>query len=168
MSKEGAPPITTLEATPSHPTTDPGVDKNNPSADPDNVSGETVDSPRSKSTDPSFKKDIRFWAIVMALNFTSLLTALEATITSTALPSIIANLGGGDLYIWAVEGYFLAMYVSIFKSGCIITEQKIGPRYSPFRDNLPTSLAVDGPSSSRLLSLYSVVASAEAPETLPC
>ncbi|KAK3385637.1 MFS general substrate transporter-like protein [Podospora didyma] len=34
---------------------------------------------------------------------------MEATITSTALPSIIADLGGGDLYIWAVNGYLLAM-----------------------------------------------------------
>ncbi|OQV03821.1 hypothetical protein CLAIMM_08815 [Cladophialophora immunda] len=64
------------------------------------------------STKPSttgLKKGLRFWMIVVALSFTGLLTALEATITSTALPSIIADLGGGDLYIWAVNGYFLTM-----------------------------------------------------------
>jgi hypothetical protein len=55
------------------------------------------------------RKGLRFWMIVVSLSFTSLLTALEATITSTALPSIIADLGGSDLYIWAVNGYFLAM-----------------------------------------------------------
>ncbi|KEF51599.1 uncharacterized protein A1O9_12234 [Exophiala aquamarina CBS 119918] len=47
--------------------------------------------------------------ILVALSFTSLLTSLEATITSTALPSIVADLGGGDLYVWAANGYFLTM-----------------------------------------------------------
>ncbi|EXJ70351.1 uncharacterized protein A1O5_06419 [Cladophialophora psammophila CBS 110553] len=64
------------------------------------------------STEPAatkLKKGPRFWMILVALSFTSLLNALEATITSTALPSIIADLGGGDLYIWAVNGYFLTM-----------------------------------------------------------
>jgi len=63
----------------------------------------------TKPTTTESRKGLRFWMIVVALSFTSLLTALEATITSTALPSIIADLGGGDLYIWAVNGYFLAM-----------------------------------------------------------
>ena len=63
----------------------------------------------SKPTTTKSRKGLRFWMIVVALSFTSLLTALEATITSTALPSIIADLGGGDLYIWAVNGYFLTM-----------------------------------------------------------
>ncbi|KIW88576.1 uncharacterized protein Z519_10622 [Cladophialophora bantiana CBS 173.52] len=64
------------------------------------------------STEPAateWKKGPRFWMILVALSFTSLLNALEATITSTALPSIIADLGGGDLYVWAVNGYFLTM-----------------------------------------------------------
>ncbi|RYP65609.1 hypothetical protein DL771_008217 [Monosporascus sp. 5C6A] len=54
-------------------------------------------------------RDVRFWIILLSLGLTGLLTALEATITSTALPSIVADLGGGDLYIWALNGYFLAM-----------------------------------------------------------
>ncbi|CAM1501083.1 Fc.00g102450.m01.CDS01 [Cosmosporella sp. VM-42] len=58
---------------------------------------------------PNPKKTIRFWSLMVAISFAGLLTALEATITSTALPSIIADLGGGDLYIWAVNGYLLAM-----------------------------------------------------------
>ena len=58
---------------------------------------------------PSFKRGLRFWTIMVAVGFTGLLTALEATITSTALPTIIANLEGGDAYVWAVNGYLLAM-----------------------------------------------------------
>ncbi|KAL9008122.1 MAG: hypothetical protein Q9180_009537, partial [Flavoplaca navasiana] len=47
---------------------------------------------------PPVKKGIRFWAIILALAVTGLLTALEATITSTALPTIIEALGGASLY----------------------------------------------------------------------
>ncbi|KIW38931.1 uncharacterized protein PV06_08752 [Exophiala oligosperma] len=54
-------------------------------------------------------KSPRFWAILIALGFTGLLTALDATITSTALPSIVEDLGGGDLYIWAIDGYLLTL-----------------------------------------------------------
>ncbi|KAI1126743.1 major facilitator superfamily protein [Nemania abortiva] len=57
----------------------------------------------------TFNRSPRFWAIIVAISFAALLTALEATITSTALPTIVADLGGGDLYIWAVNGYFVSM-----------------------------------------------------------
>lgn len=55
------------------------------------------------------KKSLAFYAIIIALSFTGLLTALEATITSTALPTIIEALGGADLFIWVVNVYFLTM-----------------------------------------------------------
>ncbi|KAK4164417.1 MFS general substrate transporter-like protein [Cladorrhinum sp. PSN259] len=66
--------------------------------------------PNPEPTAPaSFKRGLRFWTIMIAVGFTGLLTALEATITSTALPTIIADLEGGDAYVWAVNGYLLAM-----------------------------------------------------------
>lgn len=87
-----------------------------PSFDKDTVSKEKADTPVSKNTQISTtlttsgsKKGLQFWMILVTLSFTSLLTSLEATITSTALPSIIADLGGGDLYVWAANGYFLTM-----------------------------------------------------------
>ncbi|KAK9440013.1 MFS general substrate transporter-like protein [Metarhizium brunneum] len=64
---------------------------------------------KSAGAAPALNRDLRFWAILLAIAFSGLLSALEATITSTALPTVIAELGGGDLYIWAVNGYFLAM-----------------------------------------------------------
>lgn len=57
------------------------------------------------------KKSIRFFAIIAALALSGLLTSLEATITSTALPTITADLGGADLYIWVVNGFYLTQYV---------------------------------------------------------
>ncbi|KAG8422871.1 hypothetical protein J3459_009965 [Metarhizium acridum] len=52
---------------------------------------------------------LRFRATLLAIGFSGLLGALEATITSTALPTVTAELGGGDLYIRAINSYFLAM-----------------------------------------------------------
>ena len=57
------------------------------------------------------RKSIRFFAIIAALALSGLLTSLEATITSTALPTITADLGGADLYIWVVNGLYLTQYV---------------------------------------------------------
>lgn len=57
------------------------------------------------------KKSVRFFAIVAALALSGLLTSLEAIITSTALPTITADLGGADLYIWIVDGFYLTQYV---------------------------------------------------------
>lgn len=62
-----------------------------------------VDPPKSTRKGP------RFWVILFVLSLTGLLTALEATITSTVLPVIIAELGGGSDYIWADNGYFMTM-----------------------------------------------------------
>ena len=65
-----------------------------------------------KGTQPAAtNKSIRFFAIIAALALSGLLTSLEATITSTALPTITARLGGADLYIWIVNGFYLTQYV---------------------------------------------------------
>lgn len=58
---------------------------------------------------PSPKKTLRFWAIILALAMTGMLTALEATITSTALPTIVDALQGANLYVWVINLYFLTM-----------------------------------------------------------
>lgn len=53
------------------------------------------------------RKSFGFYAIIAALALSGMLTSLEATITSTALPTITADLGGGDLFIWVVNGFYL-------------------------------------------------------------
>lgn len=71
-------------------------------------------NPNAKAEDDTFNnseiKPIytwRFWAIIASLCFTGLLVAVEGTVTSTALPSIINDLEGGKLYVWVANGYFL-------------------------------------------------------------
>lgn len=50
----------------------------------------------------------RFWMIILSLCFTSLLTAIEATVTATALPSIAHELDSRELYVWFVNALFLS------------------------------------------------------------
>ncbi|KAI1813102.1 MFS general substrate transporter [Poronia punctata] len=57
--------------------------------------------------DGSFNKGWRFWVVFAAVCFTTMLAAIESTVTSTALPFIVHELDAGDLYIWFVNAYFL-------------------------------------------------------------
>lgn len=87
------------QSEPSAPLSEPGPAEANSSAV----------SPPPPAAPVPFKPGVKFWAIIVAIGFAGLLTALEATIISTALPSIISDLGGGGEYIWVINGYFLAM-----------------------------------------------------------
>ncbi|RYO99408.1 hypothetical protein DL764_006820 [Monosporascus ibericus] len=75
-----------------------------------------------KESPQQTRKGPRFWAILVVLSLTGLLTALEATITSTVLPVIVADLGGGDNYIWVANAYFLtiATNMAMLISGRVI------------------------------------------------
>ncbi|KAK3668829.1 hypothetical protein LTR22_000309 [Elasticomyces elasticus] len=69
---------------------------------------DSIDATTEKST-PKFERGPRFWAIIIVLCLISLLTALEATVTSTVMPSLVADLGGGENFIWVSNAYFLTM-----------------------------------------------------------
>lgn len=76
--------------------------------------GERNERGNGKDIQPTAsKKSFRFFAIIAALALSGLLTSLEATITSTALPTITADLGGADLYIWVVNGFYLTQCVEV-------------------------------------------------------
>lgn len=67
-------------------------------------------APKDETSAPqAFKPTFSFWMIIVSLGIAGLLPALETTIVTTALPTIIASLGGGGEYIWATSGYLLAM-----------------------------------------------------------
>lgn len=84
-------------------------DSDGPTGGSESPTGGPTTLAKSAGAAPALNRDLRFWTILLAIGFSGLLSALEATITSTALPTVIAELGGGDFYIWAVNGYFLAM-----------------------------------------------------------
>ena len=54
----------------------------------------------------------RFWLVLAGLSVTSLLTAIESTVTSTTLPTISLDLNMGGTYIWVVNALFLSRLVS--------------------------------------------------------
>lgn len=66
------------------------------------------------------------------------LSALDQTIVGTALPRIVTDLAGNDLYVWAFTAYLLAATVS-------------GPIYGKLSDlfgRRPSSCSASGCSSS--------------------
>lgn len=53
----------------------------------------------------------RVWPVVLAVQLGVLLAALDATIVGTAMPTVIATLGGVALYPWVFSAYMLASTV---------------------------------------------------------
>ncbi|HLE45175.1 MAG TPA: MDR family MFS transporter [Methylomirabilota bacterium] len=50
----------------------------------------------------------RLWPVVLAVQLGVLLAALDATVVGTAMPTVIAQLGGVALYPWVFSAYMLA------------------------------------------------------------
>ncbi|OBT78521.1 hypothetical protein VF21_01054 [Pseudogymnoascus sp. 05NY08] len=50
---------------------------------------------------------LRFWSIIIGLGITSLLVALENTVVSTSLPTIVEDLHIGQGYVWMINIFFL-------------------------------------------------------------
>ncbi|KAI1746686.1 major facilitator superfamily domain-containing protein [Xylaria castorea] len=61
----------------------------------------------------SFQRGFRFWAIFGAILVTMLLVAVESTATSTALPYIVRELDGRELYVW----FIMILTIAIFTLG---------------------------------------------------
>jgi hypothetical protein len=84
-------------------------------AEPSMKEGHTVlekpavqNSDVSNNEDPKAQaRDWRFWMVFIALSITGTLSAIEATIITTALPTIVHDLKIGDNYGWIPNAYFL-------------------------------------------------------------
>ncbi|CZR58356.1 related to putative multidrug transporter Mfs1.1 (major facilitator family protein) [Phialocephala subalpina] len=73
--------------------------------EPENGDSSKLDEPEAQV------RDWRFYMVFAALSITGLLSAAEATIISTALPTIIKNLDVGSNYAWVANAYFLTSMV---------------------------------------------------------
>ncbi|MCJ1249022.1 hypothetical protein MMC30_006244 [Trapelia coarctata] len=67
----------------------------------------SADIAESEKEPPAIHRGWRFWAIFPALSITALLSAVEATVTSTALPTIVVDLEVGNNYTWIVNSFLL-------------------------------------------------------------
>ncbi|KAM5432768.1 hypothetical protein MferCBS31731_007393 [Microsporum ferrugineum] len=76
---------------------------------------ETTNAPSPQVPDDSLtstpEKGLRFWLIFLSMSIVTFLVALDTSIISTALPTIAAELGAGDLYIWVINTYLLSSTV---------------------------------------------------------
>lgn len=70
------------------------------------VAASTTDEIPNKQT--AFGGGWRSYAIIAALSVVALLPAIEGTIVSTSLPTIVGDLHGSELYVWVVNSYFLS------------------------------------------------------------
>ncbi|KAL0932247.1 major facilitator superfamily transporter [Colletotrichum truncatum] len=68
----------------------------------------SYDAESNNNQDAPMKKDIRFWTMFLAIGLCQFLAALDATILSTALPTIMYELNSGELYVWVINSYLLA------------------------------------------------------------
>ena len=55
-----------------------------------------------------FKPTRRFWLLMLSISAMSLCGSVEGTIVVNALPTIVAALAGGNLYLWVPNGFFPA------------------------------------------------------------
>lgn len=55
-----------------------------------------------------FKPTRAFWLVMLSITVLSLCGSVEGTIVVNALPTIVAALGGGNLYLWVPNAFFLA------------------------------------------------------------
>ena len=58
-----------------------------------------------------FKPGLAFWLIFLVLGFVSLLSALEASAIAIALPRIVTDLHGEEVFIWFITGYLITASV---------------------------------------------------------
>ncbi len=56
---------------------------------------------------PDFERGVRFWAIIVGLGITNLLSALENTVVTTSAPKIVTELQLGGNYIWITNTFFV-------------------------------------------------------------
>ena len=71
----------------------------------------------AEASDPAeaapFKPTARFWAIIFTCAIIGLLSALENTVVTTALPQVAAELDLQANYIWVTNAFFLTGSVTL-------------------------------------------------------
>ncbi|RFU74839.1 multidrug resistance fnx1 [Trichoderma arundinaceum] len=76
-------------------------------AELDNSKLGSTSSLQQEPSPPKKHYSTKFWLAFSGLCFTSLISALDSSILSTSLPTIIADLHGGRNFIWVVNVYFM-------------------------------------------------------------
>lgn len=75
--------------------------------------GEAEAEASSSAEATPFKPTARFWAIIFTCAIIGLLSALENTVVTTALPQIAAELNLQANYTWVTNAFFLTGSVTL-------------------------------------------------------
>lgn len=87
----------------------PGTATTPSSHDPDSSQKDGPVVVEEEDDEPDdFHPGWRLWAIIGGMTVALILTALENTAISVALPVIASDLGLGENYIWVTNGFFIA------------------------------------------------------------
>lgn len=76
-------------------------------------------SDHAETVPTGFKKGSAFWLTILALNVSIFLSALDLTALGTALPTIVADLDGGDDFSWVGSAYALSSTAILPLSGSL-------------------------------------------------
>src|SRR6478672_5775657 len=68
---------------------------------------------QSGTVEPLEMTKARRWAITAGVLVGSFIAALEATVVGTAMPTVIASLGGINHYSWVFSGYIVTSTVTV-------------------------------------------------------
>ena len=84
-----------------------------PAAKGDNPTSENQVADEVTAKEVDYLHSWRFRSILISLSVTGLLTTIEGTIITNALPTITAALGGGNSYLWVANAYFLSSVATL-------------------------------------------------------
>src|SRR5688572_26692638 len=75
---------------------------------------ETSEAAKPDDSRPALEMSARRrWAVTVGVMLGMFLAALEATVVGTAMPTVIASLGGLDRYSWVFSAYLLTSTVTV-------------------------------------------------------
>ena len=64
-----------------------------------------------QQTVPMSTRTWRFWSVFLGCCLISLLSGIDATVITTALPTIVRELGGADEFVWVANSFVFAATV---------------------------------------------------------
>ncbi|KAM7212882.1 efflux pump FUS6 [Rhypophila decipiens] len=77
----------------------------------DDSSRSASDDPTSSSSESKPPRGARFWIIIAGLIFSVIISSLDGSALSTALPTIVSELDIGPDYVWTTNIYFLTQTI---------------------------------------------------------
>jgi hypothetical protein len=96
----------------------------------------TFSKPRVLAIMAEGKKSIRFWGTFATLCILSFISGLDVAIVMTALPTITAEIGGAEMYVWIANSFVVASSVPAIMAGLPETDVASATSHIQLRPHL--------------------------------